>query len=92
MSSVERSCGADGLEVGVHVGAAEAVDRLLRVTDGDQAVAGEREVEDLPLQPVGVLELVDQHQPVSLRELLGELPAGRRIRGACRRRSLISRS
>ena len=55
-----------GLEVGVHVGAAEAVDGLLRVADQHQgAVAVERLAQDRPLHRVGVLELVDQHHPVA---------------------------
>ena len=54
------------LEVGVHVGAAEAVDGLLRVADQHQgAVAVERLAQDRPLHRVGVLELVDQHHPVA---------------------------
>ena len=68
---------AHGVEVGVHVGAAEAEDRLLRIADGDQAVAGEGAVEDLPLQPVGVLELVDEDEPVAARRA-GRRAAGRR--------------
>ena len=51
---------AHGVEIGVHVGAPEAEDRLLRIADRDQSMTGEGAVEDLPLQPVGVLELVDQ--------------------------------
>ena len=70
---------AHGVEVGVDVGTAEAVDRLLRVADGDQPVTGEGALEDLPLQPVGVLELVDEDQPVALGELLGELDAVARV-------------
>ena len=55
-----------GLEVGVHVRAAERVDRLLGVGDQDEGriVTGtsEQSREDLPLHRVGVLELVDQDQ------------------------------
>ena len=58
---------ADGVEVGVHVGAAEAEDRLLRVADGDQPMIGEGAVEDLPLQPIGVLELVDEDEAIAAR-------------------------
>ena len=68
-----RALGAvDGGEVGVHVGAAEAEDRLLRVADRDQAMTGEGAVEDHPLQPVGVLELVDEDEAVAGGELVGE--------------------
>ena len=53
-----------GLEVGVHVRAAERVDRLLGVGDQDEGriVTGtsEQSREDLPLHRVGVLELVDE--------------------------------
>ena len=57
---------ARGLEVGVHVGAAEAVDRLLGVADEHQrAVPVERLAQDRPLHRVGVLELVDQHHAVA---------------------------
>src|SRR5205823_5969736 len=49
------------------VGAAERVDRLVRVADGDQlaAVAGER-VQQLFLRGVGVLVLVDEHHVIGL--------------------------
>ena len=54
--------GAGGAQVGDHVGAAERVDRLLRVADQHQrAVPVEGALEDLPLHRVGVLELVDEH-------------------------------
>ena len=54
--------GAGGLEVGRHVAAAEGVDRLLGVADEDhRRDAGEGAVEDRPLDRVGVLELVDEH-------------------------------
>ena len=51
------------LEVGRHVRAAEAVDRLLRVADDHERAAGlveEQPLEDPPLDRVGVLELVDE--------------------------------
>ena len=60
---------AHGVEVGVHIGTAEAEDRLFRITDRDQAMPGEGSIEDLPLQPVGVLELVDEDEAVASREL-----------------------
>ena len=53
----------------MHVGAAEAVDGLLRVADGDQCPRAEGRVEDIPLQSVGVLELVDEHDGKALGEL-----------------------
>ena len=59
--------GLGGREVGDHVAAAEGVDRLLRVADQHhRGVAGERPVEHLPLHGVGVLELVDEHDPPAL--------------------------
>ena len=59
--------GVGGVEVGDHVAAPEGVDRLLGVADQDhRRVAPERPVEDLPLHGVGVLELVDQHDPPAL--------------------------
>jgi hypothetical protein len=65
--------GPGRLEVGAHVGAAEAVDGLLRVTDEHQRPAriarvAEGPLEDVPLHRVGVLELVDQRPPVALLE------------------------
>ena len=64
-------------EVGVHVAAAEAVDRLLRVADQEQRRRGRRSIrlragiartehapEDRPLPRIGVLELVDQRDRV----------------------------
>ena len=54
--------GFGGFQVGDDVAAAEGVDRLLRVADEDQGgAAGEGAVDDLPLDRVGVLELVDHH-------------------------------
>ncbi len=56
-----------GRQVGQHLGAAEGVDRLLRVADEDQVgVAVEGGAQDLPLHRVGVLELVDQHDGEAL--------------------------
>ena len=51
----------DGVEVGVDIGAAEGVDRLFRVTDDHQRPVdpGEQLLGDLPLDAIGVLELVD---------------------------------
>ena len=51
------------LEVGVYVGPAERIDRLLGVGDEHERDAPfrERAIEDLPLGRVGVLELVDEH-------------------------------
>jgi len=55
-------------EVGVHVAAAETVDRLLGIADQKQCrlgtAAAEHAVEDLPLAHVGVLELVHQRHRV----------------------------
>ena len=56
-----------GLEIGVDVAATKGIDRLLGVTDQHhRGVAGERPVQHLPLHRIGVLELVDQHDPPPL--------------------------
>ena len=62
-------------QVGVHVRAAERVDRLLGIGDQHErhAVVLERAVQDLPLDRVGVLELVDQHDLIARAQ-----PRGRR--------------
>ena len=68
--------GVGGVEVGVHVGAAEGVDGLLRIADEHQrrrraavvavgVACAEDGVEDRPLDRIGVLELVDQRDPVA---------------------------
>ena len=49
----------------MHVGAAESVDRLFGVAHRDQ-VASECSFKDPPLERVGVLEFVDQHQVVAV--------------------------
>ena len=63
-------------QVGFHVAAAEAVDRLLGVADHEQgriiAAGAEHAVEDLPLARIGVLELVDQGDGVLLAQLPGQ--------------------
>ena len=62
-----RARGLDGLQVADDVGAAEGVDRLLGVADEGQrrgplrGLLVERRPQDVPLDGVGVLELVDQH-------------------------------
>ncbi len=71
-----------GAKVGVHVGAAEAVDRLLRVADqakhGARARAlEERATEDAPLRLVGVLKFVDERVLPSLAHRVGERAAAR---------------
>ena len=55
-------------EVGVDVGAAEGVDRLLRVADEDErrVAVPEGAAHDVPLDGVGVLELVDEDDAVAL--------------------------
>ena len=62
-SSVAVAAPRGRVEVGVHVGAAERVDRLLRVADQHErrGAVAERPLDDLPLRRVGVLELVDHH-------------------------------
>ena len=74
-------------QVGVDVGAAEGVDRLLGVADqhqrGLRVVARHAvdRVEDAVLQRIGVLELVDQRH----RELLADQPGQARAVGALQR-------
>ena len=65
-----------GLEVGVHISTAERIDGLLRVADQDQAgyTVSERPLDHLPLDGVGVLELVHEHHPVTLAQ-----PAARHV-------------
>ena len=53
-----------GAQVGVDVAAAEPVDGLLGVADEHhRGVAEEGPLQDLPLHRIGVLELVDEHEP-----------------------------
>ena len=63
VSRVSSCVGAlAGAEVGDDVAAAERVDGLLRVADQHQrGLADEGALDDLPLDRVGVLELVDHH-------------------------------
>ena len=102
--SVRTVPAAARLEVGVDVGAAEGVDRLLGVTDEhERRVAVEGAVEHAPLHRVGVLELVDQHDRPArrIRSRAGESSArsapspagsaGRRSRG-CRAVACAARS
>jgi hypothetical protein len=60
------------LEVRVDVGAAEGIDRLFGVADEDErrVAVPEGAAHDVPLDGVGVLELVDEHDPVALSEVL----------------------
>ena len=69
------------LEVGVDVGAAEGVDRLLGVADEDErdAALAERAAHDVPLDRVGVLELVDEHDAVALSQARGRGFAARAL-------------
>jgi hypothetical protein len=62
-----RAGRARRIDVRVDVGAAERVDRLLRVADQHQrdVAAAERGPHDPPLHGVGVLELVDEHHVVA---------------------------
>ena len=73
--SLVGNCGRE-LEDAAHVGAAEAVDRLVGVAHDDQvaAVAGERP-EQRDLAGVGVLVLVDEHVQ-ELRPQLVAVPLG----------------
>ena len=70
-------------EVGVDVGAAERVDRLLGIADQHERAAArpERAPHDVPLDGVGVLELVDEHDAVAraqpARDVLAAWPGQR---------------
>jgi hypothetical protein len=57
-------------QVGLHVGAAERVDRLLGVADQHErrVLVAERPAQDVPLDRVGVLELVDQRDLVAVAQ------------------------
>ena len=69
-----------GAQVGGDVGAAEPVDRLLRVADEHEcAVSVERGAQDVPLHGVGVLELVDHDDPVPGADALRGGGAGGRV-------------
>ncbi len=67
-------------QVGVHVGAAKRVDRLLGIADqgehAGRARVEEEPPEDVPLRLVGVLELVDERVAIAAR-------AARRAARAC---------
>ncbi len=83
----ERGLGAGGarrVEVGVDVGAAEGVDRLLGVGDQNErrAAVGERAPHDLPLRGIGVLELVDEHDVEAVAQ-----PRGGRLRAGAGQRA-----
>ena len=82
MSSVARvpACLAAS-QVGVDVGAAEGVDRLLGIADEDErhAALAERAAHDVPLDRVGVLELVDEHDAVALAQALRRGVAARAL-------------
>jgi len=68
----------------VDVGAAEAVDRLLRVADQQQAGVGPpgmRALENAPLQRIGVLELVDQRDRVLRGDGAGQPLAADAVQG-----------
>ena len=65
-----------GVEVRRQLGGAEAVDGLLRITDQDDGdrvgTVEEGGAEDVPLDVVGVLELVDEHHPESPAQSLDD--------------------
>ena len=69
-----------GFEVGVHIGAAEGVDRLLGVGHEDQARRvlriAEQRGEELPLDRIGVLELVDEGHPEAAAQAGGRAGTG----------------
>ena len=59
-----------GVPVGVDIGSAKSVNRLLRIADQKHCRAGasEDEAKDIPLQGVRVLKLVDEGRPVALAQ------------------------
>ena len=70
---IERPLGLHvvlGPEIGVHVGPAKRVDRLLGIADQDKGrpLITERAVHDLPLDGIGVLELVDENDVVAFTQ------------------------
>jgi hypothetical protein len=79
------------LEVGVDVRAAEGVDGLLGVADEHErrlAVA-ECAAHDPPLDRVGVLELVDEHDAVAAAQAGGDLLAARPVQRAVQPREQV---
>ncbi|MDT4817388.1 hypothetical protein FQZ97_504630 [compost metagenome] len=80
--------GGAGAQVGVDIGAAEGVDRLLGVADQEQAevlrVLGDAvdTLEDAVLQRVGVLEFVDQRHRELLADALRQMLAAGAGQGA----------
>ena len=89
MEEVIVADGGAGDDVGIHIGAAEAIDRLLGITDQEQCArtqgasrlihSGRRacfpaqEPDDLDLQWVSVLELIDQNMAEVLPKRLAYL-------------------
>ncbi len=75
----------DARKIRLDVGAAEGVDRLLRVADDDEPGLVEHSVDDFPLDRVRVLGLVDEGHGEPLREDLPRVFAdpgvGKRIAG-----------
>jgi hypothetical protein len=93
---------ARGCEVGVDVGATEGVHRLLGVADEHEGalrrtavldVLGKCAADDVPLDRVGVLELVDERDPVALAQFGDGERAGRGIgeRGVEAREEVVER-
>ena len=74
-SVARRPAARGGVQVGVHVGAAERVDGLLGVADQHERhpARAERAPQDVPLHGIRVLELVHQHDAVARAQ-----PGGRR--------------
>ena len=63
------------------IGAAESVDRLLRIADEDQTlVAEERRLQHGPLRGVGVLELIDEDRVVAIADTLRNGACGTTVR------------
>ena len=69
-------------QVGLHVGVAKTVDCLLRIADHEQALArlvavDEDRLENVPLDRVGVLELVDERVGETLTQRLAQQAGAR---------------
>ena len=79
VQGVDPPAALGGVEVGVEIGAAEAVDRLLGIADQDERVATVPvdAPEDGVLEGIGILELVDERRGIAPPQEGGERLAPR---------------
>ena len=95
LSAVSRAS-----QVGVDVAAAEAVDRLLRIADHDEAARERAEsvgcavdaIEDRVLLQVGILEFVDQRDRPRREQAVGQRGAAGAVQAAIRRVRSVRRT